>query len=39
MIMTGWDCVEVLTSSAPKVTLESKVERHAGPMSNPILNS
>ena len=39
MIMTGWDCVEVLTSSEPKVTLERKVERHAGPMSNPILNS
>jgi len=39
MVMTGWDCVEVLTIDEPRVTIESKVESHAGPLSNPILNS
>lgn len=39
MIMTGWDCVEVLTSSEPKVTLESKVTSHRGPLANHILDS
>ena len=38
MIMTGWDCVEVLTSSEPKVTLESKVECHKGALSNSVLD-
>ena len=39
MIMTGWDCVEVLTSTEPIVTLECKVESHTGPLSNPILDN
>lgn len=39
MIMTGWDCIEVLTSSEPKVTLESKVESRTGPLANPIFDS
>jgi len=39
MIMTGWDCVEVLTISEPKVSLESKVESHTGPLANPLMDS
>lgn len=39
MIMTGWDCVEVLTGTEPKVILESKVESYKGHMPNPILDS
>jgi len=39
MIMTGWDCVEVLTSSEPKITLERKVECLIGTLANPLLNS
>ena len=35
MIMTGWDCVEVLTLDEPKVTLESKVKSRTGPLLNP----
>lgn len=39
MIVTGWDCVEVLTTTEPTVTLESKVESHTGPLDKPKLNT
>lgn len=38
LIMTGWDCVEVLTSSEPIIELEKNVERQDGVLPNEQLN-
>lgn len=38
VIMTGWDCVEVLSQSEPQIVLESKLEPKAGSLPDPILD-
>ena len=39
VVMTGWDCVEVLTQSEPRIVFESKVEPKLGSLPNPILDA
>jgi len=38
VIMTGWDCVEVLSQTEPRIVFESKVEPQKGLLPNPILD-
>jgi len=39
VIMTGWDCVEVLSINEPRVVFESQVEPQEGPLPNPFLDA